>query len=117
MLKDCDAALLIGATALTVLAWLKLITPETLLAFCFIVGSGNAMPGIEQLSLSIAGRHEKYSDFGSTTNPSGNAALKTLVDAWAEKNKVEVQLDFLSSSAYDHYKIQGLGVDPERIWA
>ncbi|MEI7931811.1 MAG: hypothetical protein WCI21_01980, partial [Alphaproteobacteria bacterium] len=29
----------------------------------------------------------------------------------------EVLLDFLSSSAYDHYKIQGLGVDPERIWA
>lgn len=37
--------------------------------FVPIVGSGNAMPGIEQLSLSIAGRHEKYSDFGSTTNP------------------------------------------------
>lgn len=29
----------------------------------------------------------------------------------------EVLLDFLSASAYDHYKIQGLGVDPERIWA
>ena len=29
--------------------------------------------------------------------PSGNAALKTLVDAWAEKNKVEVQLDFLTA--------------------
>lgn len=37
--------------------------------FVPIVGSGNAMPGIEQLSLSIAGRYEKYSDFGSTTNP------------------------------------------------
>src|SRR5262250_1183686 len=36
---------LIGATALTVLAWLKLITPETLLAFCFVVGSGNALFG------------------------------------------------------------------------
>src|ERR1700688_2869469 len=29
--------------------------------------------------------------------PSGDAALKKLVDAWAEKNKVEVQLDFLTS--------------------
>src|SRR5580698_11551325 len=29
--------------------------------------------------------------------PTGDAALKKLVDAWAEKNKVEVQLDFLTS--------------------
>jgi MFS family permease len=36
---------LAGATALTVLAWLDLITPKTLLAFCFIVGSGNALFG------------------------------------------------------------------------
>src|SRR3954469_4852773 len=36
---------LTGATALTVLAGLNLITPETLLAFCFVVGSGNALFG------------------------------------------------------------------------
>jgi predicted MFS family arabinose efflux permease len=36
---------LAGATALTVLAWFDLITPKTLLAFCFIVGSGNALFG------------------------------------------------------------------------
>lgn len=29
--------------------------------------------------------------------PTGDAALKKLVDAWAEKNKVDVQLDFLTS--------------------
>jgi len=29
--------------------------------------------------------------------PTGDAALKKLVDAWAEKNKVEVQLDFLTA--------------------
>jgi MFS family permease len=34
-----------GATALTVLAWLGLITPQTLLAFCFVVGSGMALFG------------------------------------------------------------------------
>jgi len=34
-----------GATALTVLAWLGLITPTTLLAFCFVVGSGMALFG------------------------------------------------------------------------
>src|SRR5271156_4732422 len=29
--------------------------------------------------------------------PTGNAAMKKLVEAWAEKNKVEVELDFLTS--------------------
>ena len=29
--------------------------------------------------------------------PTGDAAMKKLVDAWAEKNKVEVELDFLTS--------------------
>jgi MFS family permease len=34
-----------GATALTVLAWFGLVTPTTLLAFCFVVGSGMALFG------------------------------------------------------------------------
>jgi MFS family permease len=34
-----------GATALTVLAWLDLITPNILLALCFVVGSGMALFG------------------------------------------------------------------------
>ncbi len=29
--------------------------------------------------------------------PTGNAAMKKLVDQWADKNKVEVQLDFLTA--------------------
>jgi ABC-type glycerol-3-phosphate transport system substrate-binding protein len=29
--------------------------------------------------------------------PAGNAAMKKLVDAWAEKNKVDIQLDFLTA--------------------
>lgn len=37
--------------------------------FVPIVGDGNSMPGIQQLSLSVAGRYEKYSDFGDTANP------------------------------------------------
>jgi iron complex outermembrane receptor protein len=37
--------------------------------FVPLFGSMNAVPGIEQLSLSAAVRHENYSDFGSTTNP------------------------------------------------
>jgi predicted MFS family arabinose efflux permease len=39
------AIALSGATALSVLAWLDLITPQTLLAFCFVVGSGMALFG------------------------------------------------------------------------
>lgn len=34
-----------------------------------LVGSDNARPGVERLDLSLAVRHERYSDFGSTTNP------------------------------------------------
>lgn len=34
-----------------------------------IIGGGNAMPGVQELSLSVAGRYEDYSDFGSTSNP------------------------------------------------
>ena len=36
---------LIGATTLTVLAWLDLVTPNLLLALCFVVGSGMALMG------------------------------------------------------------------------
>jgi predicted MFS family arabinose efflux permease len=36
---------LAGATGLTVLAWLNLVTPNTLLALCFVVGSGMALFG------------------------------------------------------------------------
>jgi predicted MFS family arabinose efflux permease len=36
---------LVGATALTVLAWLNLVTPNSLLAFCFVVGTGMALMG------------------------------------------------------------------------
>src|SRR5213079_3364238 len=36
---------LVGAAALTVLAWLGRLTPEILLEFCFIVGSGMALFG------------------------------------------------------------------------
>src|SRR6201991_1129270 len=36
---------LVGATALTVLAWFSLVTPNILLLFCFIVGTGMALMG------------------------------------------------------------------------
>lgn len=34
-----------------------------------LFGTGNAKPGLRQLLLSAAVRHERYSDFGDTTNP------------------------------------------------
>ncbi len=37
--------------------------------FVPIVGNANAMTGLDRLSLSLAVRHEKYSDFGETTDP------------------------------------------------
>src|ERR1041384_6850269 len=36
---------LVGATALTTLAWLNLISPNILLVFCFVVGTGMALMG------------------------------------------------------------------------
>ncbi|SIO04888.1 Predicted arabinose efflux permease, MFS family [Bradyrhizobium erythrophlei] len=39
------AVALSGATALTILAWLNLISPNILLALCFVVGSGMALFG------------------------------------------------------------------------
>jgi iron complex outermembrane recepter protein len=37
--------------------------------FVPIVGEENALPAIRSLSVSAAVRHEKYNDFGTTTNP------------------------------------------------
>lgn len=37
--------------------------------FIPVVGPGNATSGVQRLNLSLALRHENYSDFGSTTNP------------------------------------------------
>ncbi|UNK80950.1 TonB-dependent receptor [Sphingopyxis granuli] len=37
--------------------------------FVPIVGEGNASPMLRSLALSLSGRYDHYSDFGSTTNP------------------------------------------------
>jgi iron complex outermembrane receptor protein len=34
-----------------------------------IIGDGNALPLMQELTLNLAGRYDKYSDFGSTKNP------------------------------------------------
>jgi iron complex outermembrane receptor protein len=37
--------------------------------FVPIFGAGNAAPGLHRLTLSLSSRYDRYSDFGSTTNP------------------------------------------------
>jgi iron complex outermembrane receptor protein len=34
-----------------------------------LVGTANAMPGLQRLELSISARHDQYNDFGGSTNP------------------------------------------------
>jgi iron complex outermembrane recepter protein len=43
-----------------------------------IFGSGNALPGLQQLSISAEGRWDEYSDFGSTRNPKVGFTWKPL---------------------------------------
>lgn len=37
--------------------------------FIPLIGAKNSLPGIEDLSVSLAARYEEYSDFGASTNP------------------------------------------------
>jgi iron complex outermembrane receptor protein len=53
-------------------------TSEFAELFVPIVGKPNAMPGIRELSLSLAGRREEYSDFGSTTDPKVGITFRPL---------------------------------------
>lgn len=38
-------------------------------AYIPVVGSQNAIPGVERLELNVSGRYDDYSDFGSTAHP------------------------------------------------
>lgn len=53
-------------------AYLELFVP--------IVGAGNAVAGVHSLDLSIAGRYDDYSDFGSTENPKIGLTWKPIED-------------------------------------
>ncbi|HVY79483.1 MAG TPA: TonB-dependent receptor [Steroidobacteraceae bacterium] len=46
--------------------------------FIPLVGARNAVPGVRALELSVAGRREKYSDFGSTTDPKVGLSWKPI---------------------------------------
>jgi iron complex outermembrane receptor protein len=43
-----------------------------------IIGASNRMTGAEELTLSVSGRFDHYSDFGSTTNPKIGVTYKPL---------------------------------------
>ena len=43
-----------------------------------LVGEANALPLIRRLDVSLAGRYDSYSDFGSTTNPKFAATLEVV---------------------------------------
>jgi iron complex outermembrane receptor protein len=45
------------------------ITSAFLELYVPLIGSANAMPGVQGLQLSLAERYDHYSDFGGTTNP------------------------------------------------
>jgi len=49
-------------------------------AFVPIFGPDNAIPGFQKLDLSLAVRHDRYSDFGTTTNPKVGLTWKPFGD-------------------------------------
>lgn len=48
--------------------------------FVPLVGAGNAVTGVQSLELSLAGRYDRYSDFGSTENPKFGLTWKPVDD-------------------------------------
>jgi iron complex outermembrane receptor protein len=56
------------------------VTSEYTELFVPIVGDSNALPGVRALSVSLAGRHDDYSDFGATTNPKVGLTYKPAED-------------------------------------
>lgn len=68
-----------------------------------IIGDNNRLPGVHSLTLSAAARHDKYSDFGSTTNPKIGlnyqpADWLTLRGNWGESFNAPTPVDQLLSS-------------------
>lgn len=55
--------------------------------FVPLFGRGNAVTGLERLELSIAYRHDRYDDFGSTTNPKYGLT-------WAPTNDLVVRASY-----------------------
>lgn len=52
-----------------------------------LFGAPNALPGVQKLELSLAGRFEDYSDFGDTTNPKAGLT-------WAPIDQVRVRASY-----------------------
>ena len=67
-----------------------------------VVGAGNSMPGIQKLELSLSGRYDEYSDFGSEFSPKvavtwGPAEWLTLRGTWGESFNAPTVADKLGA--------------------
>ncbi len=51
-----------------------------------VIGKKNALPGVRSLDINIAERYDKYSDFGSTTNPKIGANWSPVDDLMIKAN-------------------------------
>ena len=60
-----------------------------------LAGAASALPLVHIRSAGAAGKLSLA--LWDHWVPAGNAAMRKLIDAWAEKNKVEIQLDFLTA--------------------
>ncbi|BBO30126.1 TonB-dependent receptor (plasmid) [Alteromonas sp. I4] len=68
-----------------------------------IVSANNAVAGIESLAVSLSTRYDKYSDFGSTTNPKIGITYNpvdwlAIRASWGESFNAPTAVDQLSSS-------------------
>ena len=81
---------LTGATALAVLSWFGAVTPEILLAFCFVVGSGNALFGPAwQASVSEQVPIETLPSAVALTSPASSSTLRCCETAGRDTGRPE----------------------------
>ena len=66
---DANNVLASGATTTKLVLNRRHNVSEFAELFVPVVGEANAVRGVREISLSLAGRREDYSDFGSTTDP------------------------------------------------
>ncbi|WP_374572358.1 TonB-dependent receptor domain-containing protein [Phenylobacterium sp.] len=71
-----------------------------------LVGPGNALPGVERLELSLAGRIERYSDVGVTRNPK-IGVLWAPADGWSLR--ASYGTSFRAPALSDIYELQDAG--------
>jgi iron complex outermembrane receptor protein len=79
-----------------------------------IVGSDTARVGMQRLELSVAGRHEQYTDFGSTTTPKIGVSFSpiqsvALRGTWGKSFRAPSLLDLYGGSDVNPYDAVSFG--------